>query len=56
MRQDLEGIARLGFTDDGFEVYINTEDKGDVPYFHYRTKETWKFHNSIAFLNTNVIQ
>ena len=43
----MENIARIGFTDDGFEVYINTDDGGNIPHFHYRTKGTWKFHTCI---------
>lgn len=46
-KQNLTERARIGFTDDGFEVYINTDDGGDIPHFHYRTKGTWEFHSCI---------
>ena len=45
--EDLVEMARLGFTADGFEVYVNTDDTGNIPHFHYRTKGTWKFHSCI---------
>lgn len=46
--QNLTEMARIGFTDDGFEVYINTDDGGNIPHFHYRLKNDWdKFHSCI---------
>ena len=49
---DIEGIDRIGFTDDGYEVFIVTDDHmlSDVPHFHYRKKEKDKkmeFHTCI---------
>lgn len=51
---DIEGIDRIGFTDDGYEVFIVTDDYmlSDVPHFHYRKKEKGKimeFHTCIRF-------
>ena len=46
-KTNLTEMARIGFTDDGFEVYINTDDGGNIPHFHYRTKGTWEFHSCI---------
>ena len=46
-KQNLTEMARIGFTDDGFEVYVNTDDGGNIPHFHYRTKGTWEFHSCI---------
>ena len=48
------GISRIGFTDDGYEVFIVTDDDllSDVPHFHYRKKEknkANKFHTCIRF-------
>ena len=33
--------GRIGFTDDGYEVFIVTDDYmlSDIPHFHYRKKE-----------------
>lgn len=49
---DIEGIDRIGFTDDGYEVLIVTDDYmlSEVPHFHYRKKEKGKkmeFHTCI---------
>ena len=49
---DIDGIDRIGFTDDGYEVFIVTDDYmlSDVPHFHYRKKEKGKkmeFHTCI---------
>ena len=46
-RENLTEMARIGFTDDGFEVYVNTNDGGNKPHFHYRTKSDWEFHSCI---------
>ncbi len=51
---DIEGIDRIGFTDDGYEVFVVTDDNilSDVPHFHYRKKEkgkTCEFHTCIRF-------
>ncbi len=44
--------GRIGFTDDGYEVFIVTDDYmlSDIPHFHYRKKEKGKkmsFHTCI---------
>lgn len=51
---EIEGMARIGFTDDGYEVFIVTCDYvlSEVPHFHYRKKEKGKkmeFHTCIRF-------
>lgn len=45
--EDLLEIARIGFTSDGYEVYINTDDPGNIPHFHYRKKGSWEGHTCI---------
>lgn len=54
---DIERIDRIGFTDDGYEVFIVTDDYmlSDVPHFHYRKKEKGKkmeFHTCIRLDKT----
>lgn len=45
---DIAGMARAGFTKDNYEVYVNTDDGGNIPHFHYRLKSDWnKFHTCI---------
>ena len=37
-----EGIpdcSRIGYTEDGFEVFVGTDDPGPVPHFHYRNAD-----------------
>lgn len=51
---DIEGIDRIGFTDDGYEVFVVTDDYklSNIPHFHYRKKENGKpceFHTCIRF-------
>lgn len=47
-RQNIEGMARIGFTPDNYEVYVNTDDGGKIPHLHYRLKTDWnKFHTCI---------
>ena len=47
-RQNIEGMARIGFTPDNYEVYVNTDDGGKIPHFHYRLKTNRnKFHTCI---------
>ena len=51
---DSEGMARIGFTEEGYEVFIVTDDYrlSDSPHFHYRKKEKDKkmsFHTCIQF-------
>lgn len=47
-RQNIEGMARIGFTPDNYEVYVNTDDGRKIPHFHYRLKTDWnKFHTCI---------
>ena len=48
-KHELYEMARIGFTDDGFEVYINTDDGGNIPHFHYRRGKypNYDFHTCI---------
>lgn len=43
--KDIYEMARVGFTSDSFEVYVNTNDSGDTPHFHYRYKVGVNFTN-----------
>lgn len=46
--QEVLGMARVGFTPDRYEVYVNTNDGGKIPHFHYRDANDWnKFHTCI---------
>lgn len=46
--QNIEAMARIGFTSDRYEVYVNTNDGGKIPHFHYRDANDWsKFHTCI---------
>ncbi len=46
--QEVLGMARVGFTPDRYEVYVNTNDGGKIPHFHYRDANDWnKFHTYI---------
>ena len=42
-------MARVGFIDDEYEVYIRTDDPGNVPHFHIWDAKTrgQKFHTCI---------
>ena len=42
-------MARVGFIDDEYEVYIHTDDLGNIPHFHIWDAETrgQKFHTCI---------
>lgn len=42
-------MARVGFIDDEYEVYIHTDDPGNIPHFHIWDAETrgQKFHTCI---------
>ena len=31
-QQELLEMARVGFTDDDYEVYVNTDDPGKIPH------------------------
>lgn len=45
---DLTEMARIGFTDDMYEIYVNTDDPGNIPHFHYRKANQWdQFHTCI---------
>lgn len=44
--KDYTEMARVGFTKNGYEVYINTNDEGKVPHFHYRKAGNWRLFNT----------
>lgn len=47
-KQNIYGMARVGFTGDSYEVYVNTDDAGYLPHFHYRMKDRWEdFHTCV---------
>ena len=46
--KDYTEMARIGFTNDNYEIYINTDDPGKTAHFHYRKAKDWKaFHTCI---------
>ena len=51
---DVFGMARVGFIqtkkgdESNLEVYVNTDDGGNIPHFHIRDTNNWnKFHSCI---------
>lgn len=45
--QDIEGMSRVGMIED-MEIYVNTDDGGNIPHFHIRDRKDWdKFHTCI---------
>lgn len=47
-------MARVGITDDDYEVYVNTNDSGKIPHFHYRKAKNWnEFHTCIQIQAPN---
>lgn len=47
VHQDIYGMSRVGFLGD-LEVYVNTDDAGNIPHFHLRDPADWdKFHTCI---------
>ena len=48
--QEILGMARVGYSGK-LEVYVNTNDGGNIPHFHLRDKTDWdKFHSCILIL------
>ena len=49
--QEIFGMARAGtVTNKGtvYEIYVNTNDEGKIPHFHFRDMNAWeKFHTCI---------
>ena len=40
-------MARVGYAD-GYEIFVNTNDGGKIPHFHFRDGKEWdKFHTCI---------
>ena len=47
IRQEVYGMARVGFIKH-LEVYVNTDDGGEIPHFHLHDSKNWeKFHTCI---------
>ena len=46
--EDLFKMARVGYTNDSYEIYVNTDDSGNMPHFHYRKKGSWEGHTCIC--------
>ena len=44
----LTEMARIGFTNDSHEIYVNTDDAGNIPHFHYRKRGSWDEHTCIC--------
>lgn len=51
IHQNIYGMSRVGkLTADGdiYEIYVNTDDAGKIPHFHFRVVSDWaKFHSCI---------
>lgn len=49
--QLLNEMARIGITDDSYEVWVRTDDPGKIPHFHYWDYSTKgkTFHACIRF-------
>ncbi len=46
-KQNIYGMARAGYIDN-LEIYVNTNDGGNIPHFHIRNTKEWnKFHTCI---------
>lgn len=49
--QEILGMARVGYAA-GLEIYVNTNDAGNIPHFHIRDEVDWdKFHSCINILS-----
>lgn len=54
--QEILGMARVGFVDK-LEVYVNTDDGGNIPHFHIRDKVDWKkFHSCVKILSAEYFE
>lgn len=51
----LTEMSRIGYTNDGFEIYINTDDGGNKPHFYYRQGKypNFTFHTCIEIKNSS---
>lgn len=46
--KDNTEMARVGITDRNYEVYVNTDDRRQLPHFHYRKADDYEaFHTCI---------
>ena len=45
----LNEMAQIGTTEDGYVVFVRSNDSGNIPHFHYFDAETFgdKFHSCI---------
>jgi hypothetical protein len=49
--QNIYGMARVGYIGE-LEVYVNTNDAGNIPHFRLRDSDDWdKFHTCIKILS-----
>ena len=47
LHENVYGMSRIGYSE-GLEIYVNTNDGGNIPHFHMRDSEDWdKFHTFI---------
>lgn len=47
-KTDIYGMAAVGTVKGNYEIYVNTNDGGEHPHFHYRKKNNWnEFHTCI---------
>ena len=47
---EISGMARVGYSGN-LEVYVNTNDSGNIPHFHLRDKDDWeKFRSCIQII------
>lgn len=48
IKQDIYGMAQVGLVGN-YEVFVNTNDGGNIPHFHFRDSRDWnKFHTCIC--------
>ena len=47
-KENIYGMARVGYINNNLEIYVNTDDGGNIPHFHIRDSNEWdKFHTCI---------
>lgn len=47
--EDIYGMSRVGLINNTYEIYVNTDDTGNIPHFHYRDSADWdRFHTCIS--------
>ena len=56
---EILGMARVGYLGDSeaYEVYVNTNDGGNIPHFHLRNSKDWdKFHSCIKIMSAEYFE